>query len=198
MGILFILLTAVLFMAGPSAELWAGEPAYVGVKSCSRCHKKKQQGEQFRIWENSRHAKAYRTLATAKAKEKAGRLGVQGDPRQAEACLVCHATGFGEPPSRLGRKFKLADGVQCESCHGAGANYKKKSVMKKIFRERGKDRKGASATAEKTGLIIPDEQTCKTCHAKQTTRGGRTFKNPSYKQFNFIEDFKKIEHPVRR
>ena len=30
----------------------------------------------------------------------------------------------------LGEKFKIEDGVQCETCHGAGSNYKSLKVMK--------------------------------------------------------------------
>ncbi len=171
---------------------------YVGVKDCRKCHRKKKDGEQFKIWQKSDHSKAFEALASKEAKEKAAELGVSGNPQEAEACLVCHTAGYGEPKSKFRRKFKVSDGVQCENCHGPGSGYKKKKIMKKIYEERGPDKKGASPTAEKYGLTIPDENTCKTCHVKEITRNGKTFKNPSYKPFDFAKMVKKIEHPVPR
>ncbi len=121
-----------------------------------------------------------------------------GDPRQAAACLVCHTTAFGAPAKRPKKKFKVIDGVQCEACHGAGSNYKKKKTMKLIGKERGPDKKGDSSTARNTGLVIPDENTCKTRHAKQTKRNGQVFKNPNYKAFDFKEMYEKIKHEKPR
>lgn len=169
---------------------------YIGVKKCSKCHKKKKQGEQFKIWQKSKHSKAFETLASDKAKKKAAELGVSGSPQKAEACLVCHTTGYGQPASMFGKRFKVSDGVQCETCHGAGSGYKKKKIMKKIYKEHGPDKKGDSPTAKETGLLVPDENTCKGCHVKEITRNGKTFKNPSYKDFDFAKKAKKIEHPV--
>lgn len=179
-------------------EARAAVPSYIGVKACSKCHKKKKEGEQLGIWKKSEHAKAYRTLAGEKAKKQAAQLGVAGDPQQAAACLVCHTTAFGAPANRLKKRFKMEDGVQCETCHGAGSKYKKKKTMKLISKERGPDKKGDSPTAGKTGLVIPDENTCKTCHAKETKRNGQVFKNPSYKAFDFKEMYEKIKHEKPR
>ena len=180
------------------SEARADPPAYVGVKTCAKCHKKEKHGEQLGIWRKSQHAEAYRTLGGEKAKKQAAQLGVTGDPQQAAACLVCHTTAFGAPATRLKKKFKVIDGVQCEACHGAGSNYKKKKTMKLIGEERGPDGKGDSATARNTGLVIPGEQTCKTCHAKQTKRNGQVFRNPNYKAFDFGEMYKKIKHEKPR
>ena len=180
------------------SETNAAAPLYVGVKSCAKCHKKEKQGRQFAVWKKSDHAKAYRTLAGEEARKRAARMGVSGNPQRAQACLVCHTTGFGEPDDRFKRKFKVADGVQCEACHGPGSLYKKKKVMKKIYKERGPDKKNPSPTARKTGLIIPDENACKTCHAKERKLNGKVFRNPSFKEFDFKKRFEKIEHPVPR
>lgn len=178
---------------GPAA---AKEGTYVGVKTCVRCHKKKSEGEQRAIWEKSKHAKAWANLASSEAKEKAAKLGVSGDPQKAPACLICHTTGFGRPEGDFGKSFKVEEGVQCEACHGAGSNYRKKKTMKAIWEERGPDRKGMSATAKKVGLITPDENSCKTCHSEQRTFNGKVYKNPSFKPFDFKERYKKIKHTV--
>lgn len=174
------------------------EAKFIGVKACGKCHKKVKDGEQLAVWKKSKHANAFRTLASEKAREKAGELKISGNPQKAEACLVCHTTGFGEPAARFSRKFKIQQGVQCESCHGAGSLYRKKKIMKAITKERGPDRENESPTAKETGLIIPDEASCKTCHVKQLKRGGKVFVNPNYKDFDFKKRADKIKHPIPR
>lgn len=192
---LIALAAAALFLAALTSPVYAAGNEYVGVKTCSKCHKKEKDGEQYKIWQKTDHAKAYETLGTAKAKKAAATVGVSGNPQKSEACLICHTTGFGEPESMFGRHFKMEDGVQCEACHGPGSEYKSKKTMKKIHEERGKN-KGKSATAEKVGLIIPDENTCKVCHQPERKVGGKTYKNPSYKDFNFKKYWDKIKHPI--
>jgi len=103
----------------------AGDHAYVGADKCKMCHK-----VQYASWLETSHAKA---LDAAKAST---------DPAFEAKCLGCHATNSDE---------SLA-GVQCEACHGPGADFKKMSVMK--------DRDAAIAN----GLIIPTQETCNTCH----------------------------------
>ena len=49
----------------------------------------------------------------------------------------------------LGKNFKINEGVQCETCHGAGSGYKTNSTMKD------------QAKAIAKGLIIPNEKLCK-------------------------------------
>jgi cytochrome c5 len=60
-------------------------------------------------------------------------------------CVACHSTG-------TTAKGELLTGVQCEVCHGPGSDYKKKKIME--------DQKASVAN----GLLIPDENTCKSCH----------------------------------
>lgn len=186
---------AVILGGFPAATLGA-EAKFVGVKGCKTCHKKEKQGEQVKIWEKSDHSKAYATLGKPEAKKAAAKVGVNGDPQKAAECLVCHTTGFGASAASFDKKFKVTDGVQCESCHGAGSLYKKKKVMKKIWEERGADRKGDSATAKETGMLIAGEETCKQCHVKEVSVGGKTYKNPSFKEFSYKERFDKMKHPV--
>lgn len=193
---LFSVLLVAAWLTGPTGQARAAEPEYVGVKACSKCHKKDKEGKQFPIWEKTKHAKAYATLGTPKAKEAATKVGVSGDPQKSEACLVCHTTGYGADKSRFHKKFEMEDGVQCEACHGAGGDYKSKKIMKAIAEERGPDDKGVSATAKKTGLIIPDENTCKRCHSQEIKFNGKTYKNPKYEPFDFKKMFDKIKHPI--
>ncbi|MFH1698981.1 MAG: multiheme c-type cytochrome [Candidatus Zixiibacteriota bacterium] len=102
--------------------------AYIGANKCKMCHKK---DGIFDSWSATAHATVYDKLSEAdKAKDELKKY---------------YTTGTDD-------KGVLLEGVQCEACHGAGADYKKKSIME--------DREQAIAN----GLIIPDEKTCKCCH----------------------------------
>jgi len=184
------------FTATVAPDAQAKSEEYVGVKQCGKCHKKTKEGEQLKIWEKSKHSKAFENLGTPKAKERAQKVGVTTNPQETDACLICHTTGFGEPKSMFNKRFAMEDGVQCEACHGAGGLYKSKKTMKKIREERGDDGKGKSPTAEKTGLMFPTEKDCLVCHAKERKHDGKTFQNPSYEPFNFKDRWEKIKHPI--
>lgn len=114
---------AAVMLVGTSA--FAQDHAYVGAEKCKMCHK-----VQYASWLETTHAKA---TEAAKASTE----------RTFEAsCLKCHATNADEAMA----------GVQCEACHGPGADYKKMSVMK--------DKDMAIAN----GLVIPTQETCNGCH----------------------------------
>lgn len=168
--------TAALFVspaAGEGEEVAA--PGFVGADGCKMCHKKEAKGDQYGKWLESRHAKAFETLGGEKAVEVAAGLGLTGSPQELDECLSCHVTGHGVAAERLGKKYKVEDGVGCESCHGAGADYKKKSIMA--------DREKAVAA----GMVVPTEETCVACHNE---------KSPTYVEFNFDEMVAKVAHPA--
>ena len=151
---------------------------FIGTTRCKTCHRKPASGEQFRIWEESAHSKAYVTLASAEAKEIGAKKGIE-NPQTADACLKCHATGAGVDAKFLGPKYDIADGVGCESCHGPGQDYYKKATMVLIY-------KGELDPAS-VGLVVPTEKTCVGCHNAES---------PTFKSFNFEESWKKIAHPT--
>lgn len=148
---------------------------YVGTKTCGMCHKKPDQGEQLKIWQESGHANAYKTLLTEKADKIAGGKAVEN-----ENCLKCHATGHNVDASLLGKRFSIEDGVQCETCHGAGSEYKSKKIMEDHAKS-----VAAGMTEYKNEAAI--EAQCKTCHNEES---------PTYKEFKFQEMWAKIKHPV--
>lgn len=178
----FFLITALavfvssLLSTEPAAE--EKQRAFVGVGKCKTCHKTEKQGEQYVIWQESAHAGAYATLAGDEAKAVAKELGIE-NPQQADECLQCHVTAHGVAAEFLGTKYDIADGVGCESCHGAGGDYYKKKVMKAIT--------AGTQDGAALGLIKPDEKVCVTCHND---------KSPSFKGFEFEEMCKKIAHPM--
>ena len=146
---------------------------YVGASTCKMCHQTAKQGEQFKIWEKSAHAGAYKTLTTPAAQKI--RKGAEKDAE----CLACHTTGAGMDAKMFDKKFKAEDGVQCESCHGAGEKYKAMGTMKD------------HAKAVAAGLMdFKDEAAieahCRTCHNE---------KSPVFKGFEFKEMWAKIAHP---
>ena len=151
---------------------------FVGVDKCKICHKKQKKGDQYRIWKESLHSKAFDTLGNEKAKEYAKERGID-NPQTAEECLKCHVTAYGIDKQYLGKKYKMTDGVGCESCHGAGGDYYKLKTMKAITTGKQK--------AASVGLIIPNEKVCIKCHNDES---------PAYKEFKFEEFVKKIVHTI--
>lgn len=171
------LLAMGLFLLGTAAVAMAGHEI-VGAPKCKMCHKKAATGDQWGIWLKSGHAKAYETLATDEAKKIAADKGL-GDPQKEDACLKCHTTtGFLGPDVAVAasNKYVISEGVGCEACHGAGSDYKKKSVMKD------------SAKAKAAGLEMhKNADHCTKCHNEES---------PTFKEFDFDKNWAKIEHPV--
>jgi hypothetical protein len=154
-----------------------GKHKYVGAKLCGMCHKTDAVGKQYTIWENSKHAQAYNTLKTEDADRIAKAKGYSTKAIETPECLKCHATGYNIDASLLTDKFNISDGVQCETCHGPGSDYKSIKIMK--------DKK----LAVDNGLIIYDkpEQLCLKCHNEES---------PYFKGFNFNEMWPKIAHSI--
>lgn len=155
-----------------------GEFKYVGVKVCALCHKTEKQGKQLDVWQKSKHAEAYKTLTTGKANAIAKQKGLQKPASESPECLQCHVVTA--DAKLFEEKFDVKEGVQCESCHGAGSAYKTMTIMKDKAKSIA-----AGMTEYKNEAEI--EKQCKTCHNE---------KSPSYKEFKFNEMWKKIKHPV--
>lgn len=153
---------------------------FVGVAKCKMCHKKEKKGLQYEIWKESGHSKAYDVLATPEAKELAEKNGII-DPQKDSKCLKCHTTGHDAPPELKGKKYKLSEGVGCESCHGAGGDYYKSKVMKGL--------RNGTVDPLTVGLIIPNEETCTQCHNADDIM-------PIKEEFNFKKMWAKIAHPI--
>ena len=146
---------------------------YIGTNSCAKmCHKSDKQGNQLKIWEESSHSKAYKTLLTPEADKVSKELGKGDKASESEFCLKCHTTGFGADASLFEEKFSKEDGVQCEACHGAGSEYKSMKIMKD------------KQEAIKNGLKVYTDhgEFCKTCHNSES---------PTFKDFNFEEKWAK-------
>lgn len=160
--------------AADEAAKW--DPADLAKEStCKICHSKADKGDQFGVWQKSKHAKAFEALKSDKAKEVAKKAGVE-DPTTSGKCLKCHSTAYGFTEAKVTDKIAVEEGVTCQTCHGPGDKYKTK----------GKHDQGIEL-AKKNGMLVPDANTCARCHNKD---------NPTDPgNFNFDEKKKEIAHP---
>lgn len=149
---------------------------YIGVDKCAgMCHKGDAKGKQLEIWQDSKHSQAFKNLQTPDADKIAKDKGFTTAAAETPQCVKCHTFGKDVADADLDATFDKTQGVQCETCHGPGSEYKKISIMKDL----------AQATAN--GLIIPDKSTyCVTCHNADS---------PTFKSFNLDEAWAKIQHP---
>jgi len=173
----FLILVLILPSLTLSQTETSKKHSYVGVDVCAPCHKTDKQGNQLDIWKKSKHSQAYKTLQTEKADKIAKEKGFETPAVKTEACLKCHVSGHNVDASLLDKKFKIEDGVQCETCHGAGSDYKNLKIMK--------SREESIAN----GLIVPEklEEFCVSCHNPES---------PTYVARDISEMWEQIKHPV--
>jgi 2',3'-cyclic-nucleotide 2'-phosphodiesterase (5'-nucleotidase family) len=123
--------------AGESPPLFEAGSHYAGSESCNLCH-----ADIADAWAASRHAEAMDSL-TRKSR--------QNDPE----CLSCHVTGMENRASagfvQVSKDHPMA-GVQCEACHGPGADHLR--------------------NPEKFNMQSVTENTCTRCHTQ--------FKDPEF------------------
>jgi hypothetical protein len=172
------LLVALVWTGSSTPAPPKGTFTYVGAAKCRLCHGTERVGNQYHLWTESKHAKAFETLASDKAKAMAKKQGI-ADPQKAPECLPCHVTGYGEPAERFGPSYAQAEGVTCEACHGAGSGYSKLSIMQGIRRE--------TLKAGEYGLVLPDKTMCARCHNQKPLSNGFV---------DWPKDSTAIAHPI--
>jgi hypothetical protein len=169
---LLVIVLAVAFLAGTTLA----ENKYVGTKSCAMCHKAKDKGEAFTIWQKSAHANAYKTLESDQAKKVAKEKGITKAPTEAPECLACHVTGGGSAKN-VEPTFSAQEGVTCEACHGAASGFK-------MLHMKAENKAKAVEAGLLTGAAA---KKCETCH---------NAKSPTFKGFKAAEMWAKIAHPL--
>ncbi len=170
------LVVGIVYVVG---NLLAADAQYVGAAKCKMCHMSKARGDQWGVWQKSKHAGAYNVLATDAAKEVAKKAGIEGNPQESAKCLKCHVTAYDAPASAKAATLTLEEGVGCEACHGPGSLYKSMKVMK--------DLTAGTQDAKAVSYQKGEEATCKKCHNETS---------PTFKSFNYAEAQKLIAHPV--
>ena len=174
--VLTIVTPVILVLSNYTETSSQSEAKYVGVTSCvGACHKSEAQGSQLSIWQNSKHSKAYLTLQTPRADSIATAKGFTTAAAETPECLKCHSLVSADA-GRIEDTFDNTEGVQCESCHGPGSEYKKISIMK--------DKQKAT----ENGLIIHSENElfCIKCHNADS---------PTFTGFFYETYWEKIKHP---
>lgn len=153
------------------------EAKYIGSAKCAKmCHKGEKKGKQYELWQQRKHARAFKILGTDTAKIVAKSTGIKKDPQKADECLRCHVTAFGVKKELIEKTCTNEEGVGCEACHGPGSEYRKLSAMKNHDK------------AVANGLVEQNEAVCTRCHNKES---------PTYKPFtSYEEEVKKIAHPI--
>ncbi|MBC8214369.1 MAG: cytochrome c family protein [Candidatus Marinimicrobia bacterium] len=186
---------AIIIVLSLTVFLWAEEKEktfeYIGSQGCKTCHKSSKKGAQYKAWEEGPHSGALETLKSEEAAKVAKEMKLELPAYEAPECLSCHATGYGNggfevkndkfyaettkkgKPTKDVKRMTGLQGVGCESCHGAGKEYKKSH--KKDYE-----------LALTQGLIMPTKEVCVTCHNK---------KSPTFTEFKFEEMYKQIAHP---
>lgn len=120
----------------------AGPRSYVGATRCASCHR-----PEYDQWRKTRHWGAMATLA---------RQNMQYTPD----CLRCHTVAYGTPGGfRDLRLTPNLSGVQCESCHGPGANH----IQEENLRAQVSNK---STTSTRTAIMRTrfDAGFCMECH----------------------------------
>ncbi len=171
-----VLLTALLLAFADSSSQQS-KFKYVGANTCvGVCHRSEEQGNQYEIWKNSKHSGAYLTLQTDKADSIARASGFSTRAFETPSCVKCHTLGKDFNESELLGSFDISQGVQCESCHGPGSEYKVLEVMKDPERSAAK------------GLIVhmEREKFCTNCHNPES---------PTYFEFDYDPMWEMIAHP---
>lgn len=130
-------------------------PYFVGRTVCLECHVKDHRAGACTLEAIPQHLKAYEALTRPEASEIALLGGIHTSPAEHRICLGCHATAGEEGPRWTQPTFKMADGVQCESCHGAGS----------LHVEAMKDKSLAGRHEGERHIRRGDRWRCKACHA---------------------------------
>ena len=193
-----VILTGLACVLIPSAMAWGGsvgdaaapiEHDFISARKCKSCHGKELMGDQYATWGKGLHRHAFDTLDSPESLALAKTLGLESPPSEAPECLACHITAFGVPADRIWKPLAPADGVQCESCHGPGRDYRKKKIMDDLDHARSK------------GLWNPDGEhgICQRCHnqASPTFDPRRyTLEDGSTAGFDYAQALERIAHPI--
>jgi hypothetical protein len=165
------------------------EHDFVGARKCKSCHGKELMGDQHSTWLAGPHHRGFEILKGPDALAVGEVLRLKAAPAESPECLICHVTAYGIPETRIREPLTQADGVQCESCHGPGRDFRKKKIMSNLKRARAK------------GLWDPanDHGICLRCHNSQSPTHDPqryTLADGSTTDFDYEQAMGEILHPI--
>jgi hypothetical protein len=112
---------------------------YTGVVSCANtgCHGAPAPISNSNVLQNEydtwlhgpprSHVRAWEILLNKESRLIAKNMGLKQPADKAKICLDCHATNV--PKELQGGTIEIADGVQCESCHGPAGGWRARHVQ---------------------------------------------------------------------
>jgi hypothetical protein len=162
---------------------------YVGAAKCRSCHGKELIGDQYGAWLRDPHRRAFETLKSAESARLAATRGLAGPAHEAAECLRCHVTAHGVPAAARAYELDPAHGVQCESCHGPGRDYRRKAIMSDLEKARAR---GLWEAGE-------DAAICTACHNRESpTFDPKRYRLPGggHAGFDFEQAKQRIAHPI--
>jgi len=174
---------------------FAAGHAFVGEGQCEDCHGPKEAAKNFLgpdgqptnpvavCNQDTHHTKANAALTDDWGKTAAKKANVSDPAAEGSMCLKCHATGAGQDGAP-----DISEGVSCEACHGAAADYVKKSVHGEINDDPGKMKVAIAAGLLDVRKADVREANCKGCHTTV-----RPCIKPGEKAFDINND-KKLHH----
>lgn len=120
---LLLLWAAMVFARGGAFA--AEEPRHLGAKTCAHCHGTAEWTKMAHhtIWSaTDLHSRAFTVLSNELSQEIAGWMALEpGRPETWAKCTRCHTPNI--PETLRGPHYSDADGVDCESCHGAAEHW---------------------------------------------------------------------------
>ncbi|MHA2217496.1 MAG: cytochrome c family protein [Candidatus Hodarchaeales archaeon] len=166
-GVLLSVMFVLSFSLLLSADVDAAD--YIGVKKCKVCHMK-----WYKSWKKTKMANSFENLKAGVKVEEKKKAGIEDkDYTKDPDCLRCHTTGYGKPGGfkSIEETPELAN-VQCEVCHGPGADF---SVIMK------KNKKFKLEEAKLAGLMVQSEtdNNCMECHGDDSPFNEKV--DPKYK-----------------
>src|SRR5688572_11334 len=124
-----VLSVSMLYGAAASAQAlpYEAKGKHLGVVNCanSLCHGSVSPWKDSNVlqteyvtWSrvDKHHTRAYPVLLGERSQRIARNLGLKEPAHESKVCLDCHAHNVA--PAQQGERFKPADGVSCEGCHG--------------------------------------------------------------------------------
>jgi Cytochrome c554 and c-prime len=169
----------------------AGDHAFVGESQCEDCHGPKEAAKNFMgpsgsavnpvaVWQQDPHHKAFDALSNDWGKKAAAKANVSDAAAEGSMCLKCHATGTGSEGAP-----DPSEGVSCEACHGAAADWVKKSVHGEITDDAPKMQVATAAGLLDVRKMDIREKNCRGCHVTD-----RPCLKPGEKAFDVKNDSK--------